>query len=92
MPNIDQQQLTVRVILNDEASVSQIQVQAVAFADSIPVDKKYGYGNAELILNISNPHLWSPEDPYLYNLRVTSNTFSGINDTVYSYFGMRKSA
>ncbi|MCD6374370.1 MAG: T9SS type A sorting domain-containing protein [Caldisericaceae bacterium] len=90
VPNIDQQQLTVRVTLNDEASVSQTQVQAVAFADSIPVDKKYGYGNAELILKISNPHLWSPEDPYLYNLRVTSNTFSGINDTVYSYFGMRK--
>lgn len=34
---------------------------------------------------IKNMRLWSPEDPYLYPLRITYH-----DDTVKSYFGMRK--
>lgn len=39
----------------------------------------------DFILHIENPHLWSPEDPYLYNI-----TFITKYDKVESYFAMRK--
>ena len=41
--------------------------------------------NREAVIRIPEPHLWSPEDPYLYQLR-----FENANDFVTSYFGMRK--
>ena len=37
------------------------------------------------IIDIPNPHLWSPSDPFLYDLRVI---YAG--DTIRSYFAMRK--
>ena len=43
--------------------------------------------NVELI--ISNPSLWSPDSPYLYDLRVTVDNNNGGGDTVLSYFGLR---
>ena len=40
-------------------------------------------GNSITLL-ISEPHLWTPEDPYLYDFAVESG-----EDTVYSYFALR---
>ncbi len=37
------------------------------------------------IVSITNPHLWSPSDPFLYEYRITSG-----RDTVTGYFAMRK--
>ena len=48
-------------------------------------DKSYSLsGSGETRIDISSPHLWSPEDPYLYYF---SLSFS--SDTVYSYVGIR---
>ncbi|MDR1734647.1 MAG: glycoside hydrolase family 2 [Oscillospiraceae bacterium] len=41
----------------------------------------------ENVIFVPNAHLWSPEDPYLYNITFRSGT-----DTVESYFAMRKFA
>lgn len=41
-------------------------------------------------LSIESPHLWSPDDPYLYNLRIELLEGSSVIDRVESYFGMRK--
>ena len=35
-------------------------------------------------------HLWSPDDPHLYNLQVSSGSTGTTIDQVGSYFGMRK--
>lgn len=43
------------------------------------------------LINIKNPHLWSPEDPFLYDIALALCDENGnIFDTVTSYFGMRK--
>lgn len=39
---------------------------------------------AEFCVTIPSPRLWSPEDPYLYRIRITVE-----NDTVHSYFALR---
>ncbi|SMC78358.1 glycoside hydrolase family 2 [Lentzea albidocapillata] len=43
-----------------------------------------GPANTKLTLPVPNPHLWTPDDPYLYQLDVTLG-----KDKVKSYFGMR---
>lgn len=50
-----------------------------------------GSANTPLTLPVSQPHLWTPDDPYLYDLEVTL-TDGQHTDTVRSYFGMRSVA
>lgn len=42
-------------------------------------------GNETITINIDNPILWSPENPYLYYFKIKTH-----NDEVSSYFAMRK--
>ena len=46
-----------------------------------------GEAGQPLVLKIPNAKLWSPEDPFLYDLQVQCG-----DDSVQSYFGMRKIA
>lgn len=39
----------------------------------------------DLIIKLDNPHLWSPEDPFLYDLHIETK-----EDDVTSYFALRK--
>jgi hypothetical protein len=41
---------------------------------------------------LTSPHLWSPEDPFLYDLQVTLKDGDKTLDSISSYFGMRKIA
>jgi len=50
-----------------------------------------GAANAQLTLKIDKPHLWSPDDPYLYDLDVELSQGRS-KDKVESYFGMRSIA
>ena len=45
-----------------------------------------------LIIKLDNPKLWSPDTPFLYDLKVTLRSGDKQLDTVSSYFGMRKIA
>ena len=44
----------------------------------------------EVAIPIPNAILWSPENPFLYDLEVTLNNGAQVVDNVSSYFGMRK--
>jgi hypothetical protein len=44
---------------------------------------------ADLVLAIKDARLWSPDDPFLYDLTVTLKKDGKALDTVNSYFGMR---
>ena len=49
-------------------------------------DKEYKLkSNVNESIRIENPHLWSPEDPYLYEIRLKNK-----HDEIKSYFAMRK--
>ena len=88
IPDIDKGQLELTVSLND--STTSTQITAAVWQDSILIAQATGYANAPLILQIPDAHLWSPEDPFLYDLQIKTHDFSGANDTVHSYFAMRK--
>ncbi len=72
-------------------------VHATAFDGDVPVAKASGPVGSTLRLSLPNAKLWSPDSPFLYDLRVTLREGNGAThqggrklDEVDSYFGMRE--
>lgn len=60
---------------------------------SLQVKNQNGSGTLSLVLPIKDAKLWSPEKPFLYDLRVELSEYGDIRksiDKVESYFAMRK--
>jgi hypothetical protein len=66
------------------------RVEAVATTNGRVVGRVEGTPDALLLLPVPTAHLWSPDDPFLYDLRVTLRDGNRELDHVDSYFGMRK--
>ena len=66
-----------------------LTVKAVARAGGSVAGKVNGPSGTELTVPISKPKLWSPDNPYLYDLDVQLLDGTRVVDTVTSYFGMR---
>ena len=49
-----------------------------------------GAADSPLVLRVPNPNLWTPDNPFLYDLRVELVRGGRVVDTVDSYFGMRE--
>ncbi|MFF2365396.1 PA14 domain-containing protein [Streptomyces sp. NPDC058122] len=64
-----------------------VPVTATAYAGHRKVATVKGRTGRPLVLKIIDPHLWSPDDPFLYDLKVSVGA-----DRVGSYFGMRSIA
>jgi hypothetical protein len=89
-PDVDARLLRVRVAAGSRAESVQVEVQALAAGQL--VGRVTGPANMELSLPIAEMRLWSPDDPFLYDLRVTLKNGNEVVDSVASYFGMRKIA
>lgn len=66
------------------------QIVAAAAADGKTVCQADGQPDAELVLPMADAKLWSPDSPFLYDLRVTLTSGERTLDEVGSYFGMRQ--
>lgn len=89
-PDLDARSLRIWVIANSLSD--NLRVEAVATAGGQEAGRVTGPANAGLNLNLTNPRLWSPDDPFLYDLKVTLKDGDKVLDSVSSYFGMRKIA
>jgi beta-galactosidase/beta-glucuronidase len=89
VPDVDGKQVRVTVEAVGAAAGAKATVvvrDGEAFAASV----RGGVGE-ELSLKIAEPKLWSPESPFLYDLRVElAQGDKAASDAVASYFGMRK--
>jgi hypothetical protein len=65
-------------------------VEAVAYDRGRVVGKVRGPANQELALPVPRAKLWSPDSPFLYDLKVTLLDRRKTVDKVGSYFGMRE--
>jgi hypothetical protein len=88
LPDIDLQTLTVDVILKGWGYDHQIKVRALE--KGVEIASAEGVAGKPVTLNIKNPKLWSPDSPYLYDLKVSLSGGGKTIDEVESYFGMRK--
>ena len=86
VPDIDARTVTISV-RKDPQAATDIPFRATVMASGKEVTDFRSRFGAPLVLGIPNPHLWSPSDPFLYDLRIIIG-----RDTVMSYFGMRKIA
>lgn len=87
-PDVDNKTLHLWAAVNTFSDT--LHIEAVALADGKRVASVTGPVNTELVMSLPDPHLWSPNDPYLYDLKVTLKKGDKPLDTVTSYFGMRK--
>lgn len=86
IPDLENSRLEV-VVYTDQ---SDTRVTAIAKDSSTEVAKAEGTANNILYVPIKNPHLWSPDDPFLYELKLQLKDRRGKQiDEVDSYFGMR---
>jgi Concanavalin A-like lectin/glucanases superfamily/Glycosyl hydrolases family 2, sugar binding domain/Glycosyl hydrolases family 2 len=65
-------------------------VEAVAYDKGRVVGRVRGPANQELALPVPHAKLWSPDSPFLYDLKVTLLDRNKKVDQVGSYFGMRE--
>ena len=89
-PDVDAKSLHVWAAVNTFSDT--IRIKAVASVAGQEVGSVTGLANADLVLNLPGPHLWSPADPFLYDLKVTLLDGDTVLDSAASYFGMRKIA
>lgn len=86
LPDVEGRRL--KVLINGSGSGGK--VAAVALAGQKTVAQVTAGVGAAFYLPIENPHLWSPDSPFLYDLKLTLyNADGSIADVVKSYFGMR---
>ena len=87
-PDIDNNRLLVNVGIN--GPTNGLRVNGVAFDGTSQVAATTVLPGNNMYLNIPSPTLWSPTNPYLYNLQISLTSNSVPIDSVTSYFGMRK--
>lgn len=65
-------------------------IEAVILDQGVEVARAKGLANAKMELYVAEPKLWSPETPYLYDVKVTLSLNGKVVDSVDSYTAMRK--
>ncbi|MFC1782491.1 sugar-binding domain-containing protein [Planctomycetota bacterium] len=88
IPDIDDEVLRL-VVDGYNTRRSDIITAQVLQGDKIITSTK-GSVAESVELKINNPRLWSPDDPFLYDLKITLLRQGKVIDQVSSYFGMRK--
>ena len=87
-PDIDKQTITVATQLSNLLPGDKLKL--TAWDGSQKVAEQEISGSTEAILQVSNPKLWSPQTPFLYDLKVAVIRNNKVIDEIQSYFGMRK--
>jgi len=77
--------------LKVEVNADADQVSAVVLDGGKVVSETNSEAGTAFYIPIKNPKLWSPEEPFLYDLKLTLKSKNGkVTDEVTSYFGMRE--
>lgn len=87
-PDIDAKTLTVAADVQGLQANDKIRISAWNGKSKV-AEKEVG-ANGEAVLEIASPTLWSPDNPFLYDLKVAVVRNGKMVDEVKSYFAMRK--
>lgn len=85
LPDLENSRL--KIFVNAERGVKLL---AEAISDKKVISQANTVSGTYFYLPIENPQLWSPDTPFLYDLKITLYNANGsVADEVVSYFGMR---
>lgn len=87
-PDIDNKQL--RLSVETSSPAGKYTFRATAFDNGEKVAQVRGKTGEKLTLPVANMKLWSPDNPFLYDLKVALYHRGEKVDEVESYFGMRE--
>jgi len=90
VPNVDRSTVSVLPILKDYVATDLVEVTILNRDKDQVFTKATAAPGQEVVLSVPSAKLWSPETPFLYDLKVTLKRNGVIIDSVWSYFGMRK--
>ena len=107
VPNIKDGTLTVTPIVNNFQKGDKIQIEVGETAErqrtglrgrsvervrSRTSEMTVDSADKPIVVKIQRPKLWTPDDPFLYDLKVSISRDGNVIDSVNSYFGMREIA
>lgn len=88
VPDIDKKSLQLKVNSNNDDL--DYTVKAIAYEHGKKVTEAKGTLGKDITLHLNDMKLWSPGNPFLYDLTVSLYKGNKKIDEVKSYFGMRK--
>ncbi|MHA1193320.1 MAG: glycoside hydrolase family 2 protein [Promethearchaeota archaeon] len=88
IPDIDNNNLTLNVKIREPQSGDKIK--ATIIEDNNELISIEGNFEQNIVLNLPSPKLWSPKNPFLYDIIISLKRNDEKIDMVKSYFGMRK--
>ena len=88
VPDIDRGLLNVTV--RNRGETDQVTLEAVASFKGKVVGRASGTAGQPFPVQVPSPWMWTPDEPQLYDLKVTLKQGGRKVDEVASYFGMRK--
>ena len=90
VPDIDQQQLVVHPRFFKESNGNRLTVRVSDGKKQVAVATTPCTNGAAVVLPIKKPRLWSPEQPFLYDVTYEVTRDGKVVDRIRSYVGMRK--
>lgn len=87
-PDIDKQEVRIKITGEEFYGNDRLQIKIFDKQKQIGVEE--GETNEILTVKLDQMHLWSPSDPYLYDIQIRIIRKSAIVDQVKGYLGMRK--
>lgn len=87
-PDVDKQ--TISVATQSLGLLSTDKVRVSAWDGTQKIAEQEVSANTDAVLPVKNPKLWSPQTPFLYDLKISVVRNNKVIDEVKSYFAMRK--
>ncbi len=85
LPDLENNRLKIQVNTTGEGKVTAIALDGIKV-----VAQATSTGGTSFYVPIKSPKLWSPDSPFLYDLKISLADANGkVTDVVKSYFGMR---
>ncbi len=89
-PDIDKQTLSITANIQNLQSGDQVKLSA--WDGTNKVTEQTADANSQATLTLNNAKLWSPDNPFLYDLIVSVVRKGKVVDEIKSYFAMRKTS